>query len=42
MVADWYSGYYLDPKRVNKITERQIKEFQILAKERSLKWVKIC
>ena len=25
MVADWYSGYYLDPKRVNKIRETCIK-----------------
>ena len=41
MVADWYSSYYIDPKKVNKITEKQIKEFQILARKRNLKWVKI-
>ena len=41
MVAEWYSSYYFDPKRVNKTTEKQIKEFQILAKKRNLKWAKI-
>ena len=41
MVADWYSSYYIDPKKVNKITEKQIREFQILARKRNLKWVKI-
>ena len=41
MVADWYSSYYIDPKKVNKVTEKQIREFQILARKRNLKWVKI-
>ena len=41
MVADWYSSYYSDPKKVSKITEKQIKKFQNLAKKRNLKWAKV-
>ena len=37
MVASWYRYYHENPKDINKITERQIKEYEKLLKKRSIK-----
>ena len=41
MVANWYSSYQKDPKDIENITLEQIKNYQLLAFKRGLKWTKI-
>ena len=41
MVANWYSSYQKNPKDIENITLEQIKNYQLLAFKRGLKWTKI-
>ena len=38
MTAEWYSSYYKSPKKINEITISHIKEYQILAKKKGMRW----
>ena len=40
MVSEWYRNYYLNPKNIGYLTEKQIKKYQFLAFKRGFKWAK--
>jgi len=37
MVTSWYRSYYENPKNINKITRKQITEYEKLLKKRLIK-----
>jgi len=37
MVASWYRSYYDHPKNIDKITKKQIREYEKLLKKRLIK-----
>ena len=37
MITSWYRGYYENPKNIDKITRRQIREYEKLLKKRLIK-----